>query len=93
MSHEVLFSTLSILYKETYAYSIIMSVCLSLLKETWDLVKLGINVISLDVTQHFCTCHFFAINNTNVGSDRTSQIGATLESLIRNPETWYCNAV
>lgn len=70
-----------------------MSACLSLLKETWDLAKLGINVISLEVIQHFCTCHFFTINNKNVAGDRTSQIGATSESLIRNPETFCCNTV
>ena len=87
ISHEVHFSTFSKFYKETYAYSIMTSVCLSLLKETWDLMKLGINVISLEVTQHFCTCHFLTINNTNVAGDRTSQIGATLVSLIRNHAT------
>jgi hypothetical protein len=49
-------------------------------------MKLGITVILLEVTQHFYTCHFFTINNTNVPGDRTSQIGVILESLIRNPE-------
>jgi hypothetical protein len=93
ISNEEQFSTFSIFYKETYAYSIMTSECLSLLKETWDLMKLGINVISLEVTQHFCTFHFFTINNTNMAGNRTSQIGATLESLIRNRTTWSCNIV
>jgi len=56
-------------------------------------MKIGFNVMSLEVTQHFCICNFFTINNTNVAGDRTSQIRATLESLIRNPETWCCNTV
>lgn len=70
-----------------------MSGCLSILNEIWDLMKLGINVISLEVTQQFCTCNFFTINNKTVAGDRSSQIEATSESLIRSPETCCCNIV